>query len=241
MKLKKVESKGRIFFVGDIHGCYEQLIMKMESVDFDEYNGDIIVAVGDLIDRGPDSAKCLNLIEKEWFHTVKGNHEDMMANAISEGVNSYLGDLWLSNGGKWYNELTDKEKNALGEFVENKVKTLPILIEATKGNKTIGVAHGGIYSLMWDEIVSNIDNISAEEYILWCRDQANSAQAFHRKSYDKVDSRLIGTVKGVDAVVFGHTPMKQGALKIGNMLWLDTGAVYGNDLGFIEFDDIISA
>ena len=36
------------------------------------------VVVGDLVDRGPDSAGCLALLEEPWFYPVLGNHDAML-------------------------------------------------------------------------------------------------------------------------------------------------------------------
>ena len=66
---------GRDFVVSDIHGCYDTLMVELAQIDFDQHK-DRLFSVGDLVDRGPDSLKCLKLIEEPWFHPVIGNHED---------------------------------------------------------------------------------------------------------------------------------------------------------------------
>ena len=68
--------KGRLFVVGDIHGCYDELMQGLEQVNFD-FQNDLLIAVGDLVDRGSDSLKCLNLIDEPWFKAILGNHEEM--------------------------------------------------------------------------------------------------------------------------------------------------------------------
>lgn len=55
-------------------------------------------SVGDLVDRGPDSLACLQLIREPWFHCVLSNHEQMMFEAFNGG---YMGQFWLMNGGVW--------------------------------------------------------------------------------------------------------------------------------------------
>lgn len=50
---------GRDFVVGDIHGHFAMLNELMEVVAFDR-NVDRLFAVGDLIDRGPNSVRCGN-------------------------------------------------------------------------------------------------------------------------------------------------------------------------------------
>ncbi|MFT8209556.1 MAG: metallophosphoesterase [Symbiopectobacterium sp.] len=51
-----------VWVVGDLHGCYQQLKQQLVARNFDE-RCDLLIAVGDLIDRGPDSAACLALLD----------------------------------------------------------------------------------------------------------------------------------------------------------------------------------
>ena len=54
--------------------------------------------MGDLIDRGPQSADCLGLLRCRWFRAVRGNHEQMALEALESGNMR----LWQMNGGDWY-------------------------------------------------------------------------------------------------------------------------------------------
>jgi serine/threonine protein phosphatase 1 len=102
--IKKFEANtvGRDFVVGDIHGCYDLLMNELQYVVFNRAV-DRLFSVGDLVDRGPDSFKCLSLPFEHWFHAVRGNHEIMMLEALNnEPLMLYL---WLQNGGsRVYNE-----------------------------------------------------------------------------------------------------------------------------------------
>ncbi len=77
----------RVYAIGDIHGQLEKLRAAHEMIERDQQahaDESIIVHIGDLVDRGPDSAGVLNyLIEglaagKPWV-VLKGNHDRMMA------------------------------------------------------------------------------------------------------------------------------------------------------------------
>jgi predicted phosphodiesterase len=46
----------RTIVVGDIHGCYDELIELCEKVDLGQ--NDRVVSVGDLITKGPKNRKC---------------------------------------------------------------------------------------------------------------------------------------------------------------------------------------
>ena len=66
-----------IFVVGDLHGCYTLLMNELEKVSFDPAH-DLLISVGDLVDRGAENVECLELITMPWFRAVRGNHEQMM-------------------------------------------------------------------------------------------------------------------------------------------------------------------
>jgi serine/threonine protein phosphatase 1 len=50
----KINERGKIFAIGDIHGCYEKLYRLMERLPYDPQR-DTLVFLGDYIDRGPRS------------------------------------------------------------------------------------------------------------------------------------------------------------------------------------------
>lgn len=98
--------------IGDIHGCFDALSTLIETVA--PSSDDIIVTLGDYVDRGPDSRAVLDLIiELQASHTVvalRGNHEIMMLDAKVK--KSWLRP-WLTSGGyatlQSYASSADKE------------------------------------------------------------------------------------------------------------------------------------
>ncbi len=63
----------KTLIIGDIHGCYTELQTLIDK--FGPVDGDRIFCVGDIINRGPDSSKCLDLLRKLNVRSVMGNHE----------------------------------------------------------------------------------------------------------------------------------------------------------------------
>ncbi len=87
----------RYFIVGDVHGCYYTLEALLEHWD---EQGEILVFVGDLIDRGHFSGlvleQCYQLVNRRQHAVVlKGNHEAEFVTYWRTREN----DHWLRQGG----------------------------------------------------------------------------------------------------------------------------------------------
>lgn len=60
--------------IGDIHGCYEELQELIQKSGLSE--GDLIVSIGDCVDRGPDTPAVLRYFnEQKNAQLIMGNHE----------------------------------------------------------------------------------------------------------------------------------------------------------------------
>jgi serine/threonine protein phosphatase 1 len=60
--------------IGDIHGCYVELLALLEKAGLGD--GDLIIAVGDIVDRGPETPQVLDFFQQTPnAHTLMGNHE----------------------------------------------------------------------------------------------------------------------------------------------------------------------
>lgn len=66
-----------IYVVGDVHGCRETLDQLLDTLEPSQ--DDLVVFVGDLLRKGPDSKGVLGLVrERSNFHTVRGNNEQKL-------------------------------------------------------------------------------------------------------------------------------------------------------------------
>lgn len=79
----------KLFVLTDIHSFYELARDKLDEAGFDIENPDhILVHCGDLLDRGPDSLKCLemvNSIPDDRKIMIYGNHEELMIEMCHRG------------------------------------------------------------------------------------------------------------------------------------------------------------
>lgn len=144
--------KDKIFIIGDCHGEYEKLRSLLANIPYER--NDQIYFVGDLIDRGPDSAKLIKFIRDSQFNVVKGNHETFAEEAKGSIFNGAMyGEIynfWGSNnnGGKetfnsYYNEYGKLAYVTLLDDIEY-FKTLPelLIVNVNSFNKKILITHG---------------------------------------------------------------------------------------------------
>jgi len=78
----------KYFVISDVHGFYNEMIKALDEAGFDKANPEhIIINLGDSADRGPASDKVLQFLVdlKDRAILIRGNHEDLMEEAISRG------------------------------------------------------------------------------------------------------------------------------------------------------------
>lgn len=75
---------GRLVIVGDIHGMRKSLEALLDKVSFNKNKGDHLILVGDLVNKGPDSAGVIDLAMKLDASAVRGNHENAVLNAAAD-------------------------------------------------------------------------------------------------------------------------------------------------------------
>jgi bis(5'-nucleosyl)-tetraphosphatase (symmetrical) len=72
----------RTFFIGDVHGCIEELSELFEK--FSPSAGDKIYQTGDLINKGPNSLATVEFILKHNIKCVLGNHEAKLLQILNK-------------------------------------------------------------------------------------------------------------------------------------------------------------
>lgn len=203
---------GRVFVLGDLHGMSHALDRLLEQADFDPAR-DLVWSLGDLIDRGPYSERCLDLLDLPWFRALRGNHEQLLLDA-GEDHGAWL--QWTVNGGDW----------ALGyawddPVLHARLDALPWACELTTGAGRIGLIHADVdRTCDWPQVLTALaqDRGLTRQTALWSRSSANQAMR-------GLPGRQI---PGVDLVLVGHTIVTR-PFQWGNLWFLDSGAVVSDD------------
>lgn len=115
------------YAIGDIHGCLDALEALLETVPILE--DDLLVLLGDYVDRGPASAQVLDFV-MELQRTsrcvaLRGNHEVMMQDALAGRMDP---QHWLQCGGTntlmSYRSMTDRRNPELSDIPTQHVQFL---------------------------------------------------------------------------------------------------------------------
>jgi serine/threonine protein phosphatase 1 len=204
---------GKIFAIGDIHGCKSHLDKLMATLDINAEH-DTLVLIGDYIDRGPDSRGVVDAlldIRKSIKNVIclMGNHEQMFLDYYLESRDE---ELFMHNGG--INTLISYGLAGMGKkhlTVPDKHMEFFTTLQKWYMTDNYIFVHAGLRPGI------PVEKQDSED-LLWIRHE------FINSPYD------FGKI-----VIFGHTPLSYTTPLINkNKIGLDTGAVYGGKLTCIE-------
>lgn len=202
----------RTIVVGDIHGCYDELMKLLDEVNLERK--DRVVSVGDLISKGPKSREVLELFMTDArFSTVIGNHDLILRRRWSGE------DVELKPAQKETHKELKGEKDKYATFLN----TLPFVIDL----ETHLVVHAGLRPNV--ELHSQTTgDLTRIRTLGPDRESEEGTPWYH-------------VYNGEKTVLFGHWPAEEprrGPRAIG----LDTGCVYGHSLTayIIETDEFVS-
>lgn len=207
-------TRGRDFAVGDLHGMFTHLENALEALEFDQER-DRLLSVGDLIDRGPESHRALEFLDRSWFFSVQGNHERLL---LDSEADADMACTWVAlNGGEWWRDVPKADQ---AKF-RRRMRQLPYLLEVETDLGKVGIVHADIpLELNWQDFVEKLGTDERlRDYAVWSRKRINLSES----------SGEVPPVEGIDLVIMGHTPLQQ-AVHAANIYYLDTGAAYADVL-----------
>jgi serine/threonine protein phosphatase 1 len=212
LRLKK-NTAGRDFVIGDIHGAYDLVIEAMRQVGFNRQT-DRLFSVGDLVDRGPESHRCLKFLQQPYVYAVRGNHEQMLLDIHANGEPPEAMVQWLkrNNGFGWWEGVEPAMRTQIVESFSQ----LPLVIEIETARGIVGLLHAEVPRGMdWPTFIAKIEAGDQE---------ATESCLEGRERYKAKDET---GVPGIGRIFVGHTVHWAGATRYGNVYSIDTGAIFG--------------
>lgn len=212
MKISK-ERPRRILVVADIHGQIKALEEALKSAKFNPKNGDYLIMLGDLIDRGYGSKEALDfameLVKQGNGLVLRGNHEQMAIDAYESGYFQH----WFSNGGLVAHQQILGDKKYL-DFM----KSLPLI----HFHDSFIFVHAGL-----DPNAPIIEQ--DPEDLLWIREEFIVNEI-------STESTIIVGHTPVQYIIEGSSL----PISYRNKIFMDTGAALGSNGGKVTVYDIHS-
>ncbi len=218
----------RKIIIGDIHGCFRELIFLIERLPI-RWDQDILIQLGDMIDRGPDPFSVLEFFRQKKNEMgdrcvlVRGNHEQILLEAVKDRE---LMGIWAPNGGNATVCSFQKEGCSLDEAADWIEKNTVLYYE----DHEIRCAHGG----MKNQPSALVD----PDILLWDRDAL-------------INDSYCGPL-----TIVGHTPLSDPVYTSGSgsgavilkegkryvlpetgMICIDTGCVFDGRLTGLVLED----
>ena len=202
---------GRTLFIGDVHGCSQELTELLDACAYAK--GDDVVFVGDLVAKGPDSRGVLQLVRELGARATRGNHDHAVLrwhDAVTQGLAPEQGPQHMRVA-----QPLDAQDWAVLQALPYYL-TLPALASA---QPAIIVVHAGLVpGVALDQ--------QAPDLLMNMRTLRLDGSGSRRAE----DGVLWGTRwPGPELVVFGHHALA-GLQRHPHAVGLDTGCVYGGKL-----------
>jgi protein phosphatase len=239
----KTEEHGPFDFIGDVHGCYDELESLLVKLGYQEIDppknspgwsdycfahpeGRKVVFVGDLIDRGPRAVDCLsvvrNMVRSGNAICVPGNHDVKLLRklrgkdvAVKHGLAETLADIDRIPA-----EDRSSFQKELAEFLDS------LISHYVLDDGKVVVAHAGLPQHMhgrgsgkvrsfalYGETTGEIDEFGLPVRHNWASDYRGDAM-----------------------VVYGHTPIPV-AQWLNKTIDIDTGCVFGGKLTALRYPE----
>lgn len=197
---------GRLMFVGDVHGCYDELVELLERLAPDD--DDLVVSVGDMVMKGPAPARCLDLWRERRYLAVKGNNEIRLLDDARPILRLFARD----------NRDVLRRRELL-----RYIRSWPLVIDFPGPKLT--VVHGGFLPQM-DVTPEHIERRREDiPQLRWIHKESGIWRPV-RKKKKKDDVLWSEKWRGDRFVIYGHTPLREAKFDKA-ALGLDTGCVYG--------------
>lgn len=222
---QRIVMEQRIAIIGDVHGCYDELMELLETIGFYDGKVDKLLFVGDLIDKGPKPKEVI-----EWCKTwaaccsfVMGNHEEKHLryhmHARKEKKNPRYKNPMIVSEDFLRNrqELLKITTFDAFEFLDQMQHYYYVLDEAQHLILHGGLLPGQKAEWMHPKIITRVRYLKSDKEMAHM-DEITKDMPFWTDKYN-----------GPEKVVFGHQPFLEPMISE-HAIGIDTGCVHGNKL-----------
>jgi protein phosphatase len=229
----KKQETGPFDLIGDVHGCYDELVSLLEklgyavsgsaeSVSLSHPEGRRAVFVGDLVDRGPKSPEvirlAMNAVAAGTGFCVAGNHDVKLSRKlrgkdvkITHGLAESLAQLEATTA-EFKRDAADFLDGLVSHYVFDGGKL--VVAHAGLKEEMHGRGSGAVRAFcMYGETTGETDEFGLPVRYNWAQDYRGRAM-----------------------VVYGHTPVPS-AEWLNNTICIDTGCVFGGSLTALRYPE----
>jgi predicted phosphodiesterase len=202
----------RTIAIGDVHGCadeFEELLRRLELKADDR-----VIQVGDLVNRGPDSHRVIELARKYQVEAIIGNHELRLLSARKKNKPSLL---------------KEDDQATVEQLTENDWKYLEAMPKF-------------LYDAQIDTVIVHGGFLPNKPWQTQGSDLITKIQVIDKKGKAAKRSEAPDAAPWADYwggnpfVVYGHTPRPRVLERKGS-IGIDTGCVYGGQLTAYIIED----
>lgn len=200
----------RLVFIGDIHGCYDELTELLHRIA--PAGNDVVVSVGDVVRKGPAAARCLDLWRERGYLAVRGNNEAKLLERALPLLRFFSRE--------------DRDVLSRKDLLRY-IGSWPLVLDFPAAAVT--AVHGGFLPRMRvtaEDVAREQDSVIE---LRWIRKKEGEWVAVPKERRKRDDVLWAEKWKGERFVLYGHTPLREP--KIDDFaIGLDTGCVYGGSL-----------
>lgn len=231
-EIDKRHETGAFDIIGDVHGCYDELISLLQKLDYtinpashkiSHHNNRRLIFVGDLVDRGPKSPEVLrlvmNAIADKIAFCVCGNHDDKLKRKL-KGNN-----VQLKHGLLETIQQLETESDAFKSDVVTFIDSLAPYYLFDQGK--LVVVHAGIREDFFGKLSPKV-----RAYCLYGPITGEFDSAGLPIRYPWAND-----YQGTPLVVYGHSVVDE-PLWVNNTVNIDTGCVFGGKLTALRYPEL---
>ena len=185
---EKLDTGSKIWVIGDVHGFKKTLDVLVKKLELKD--NDLLICLGDMIDRGPESLEVLELFMKNNnYFSLKGNHEEM----LQIDWKKTNGERNYSKDGFWSTSSLLTRSRMISAFDFISLLPTELVLESFR------LVHAGYCEMPY----SNDLNLQTDNERLWSRDIFDVSYPFDT----------------LRTIIVGHTPVQNFDIFDDNRVW----------------------